>query len=133
MRQTYRKFFCQDNKEKSEEYHFIVHLQISRGNQNTFTSKIKYLIERCNQVQKSLLLVVDINLNSLDCTTNNHVQFFLSFFWKLYFSLRIMKTSATAIIHILTNSVLNFEVQNEIIKNDISDFFVIFFFSWGQP
>ena len=39
-----------------------------------------------------------------------------------------MKTSATAIIHILTNSVLNFEVQNEIIKNDISDFFVIFFF-----
>ena len=38
-----------------------------------------------------------------------------------------MKTSATAIIHILTNSVLNFEVQNEIIKNDISDFFVIFF------
>ena len=38
-----------------------------------------------------------------------------------------MKTSATSIIHILTKSVLSFKVQSEIIKNDISDLFAIFF------
>ena len=43
------------------------------GNQTIFTSKIKYLIER-KQNQKSLVLVGNLNLNSLDYTTNNHVQ-----------------------------------------------------------
>ena len=45
-----------------------------RGDQNIFTSKIKYLIERYKQNQKSLNLVDDLDLNSLDCTANNHVQ-----------------------------------------------------------
>ena len=39
---------------------------------------------------------------------------------------RIKKTSVTAIDHRLTNTILDFEVQNGIIKNDISDHFGIF-------
>ena len=39
---------------------------------------------------------------------------------------RIKKTSVTAIDHILTNTILDFEVQGGIIKNDISDNFGIF-------
>ena len=39
---------------------------------------------------------------------------------------RIKKTSVTAIDHILTNTILDFEVQSGIIKNDISDNFGIF-------
>ena len=39
---------------------------------------------------------------------------------------RIMKTSEMAIDHILTNTILEFEVHSGIIKNDISDHFGIF-------
>ena len=39
---------------------------------------------------------------------------------------RITKTSETAIDHILTNIILEFEVHSGIIKNDISDHFGIF-------
>ena len=38
---------------------------------------------------------------------------------------RITKTSETAIDHILTNTILEFEVHSGIIKNDISDHFGI--------
>ena len=63
-------------------------------------------------------------------------MFFSFTFENLFFPLinqltRTMKTSATAIVHILTNMVLDFEVQSGIIKNNISDLFAIFLF-WGQ-
>ena len=45
-----------------------------RGDRNILTSKAKDLIERYKQSQKSLVLVSDLNLNSLDYTTNNHIQ-----------------------------------------------------------
>ena len=40
--------------------------------------------------------------------------------------LRITKTSATVIDHILTNTILDFEAKHGIIKNDISNHFGIF-------
>ena len=63
-------------------------------------------------------------------------MFFSFTFENLFFPLinqltRTTKTSATAIVHILTNMVLDFEVQSGIIKNNISDLFAIFLF-WGQ-
>ena len=39
---------------------------------------------------------------------------------------RITKTRETAIDHILTNTILDFEVHNGITKNDIRDHFGIF-------
>ena len=47
-----------------------------RGDPNIFTSKIKELTERNKQKQKLLVLIGDLNLNSLDYATNNHVQNF---------------------------------------------------------
>ena len=63
-------------------------------------------------------------------------MFFSFTFENLFFPLinqltRTTKASATAIVHILTNIVLDFEVQSGIIKNNISDLFAIFLF-WGQ-
>ena len=49
-----------------------------RGNPNIFTSKIKELAERNKQKQKPLVLIGDLNLNSLDYATNNYVQNFFN-------------------------------------------------------
>ena len=49
-----------------------------RGDPNIFTHKIKALAERNKQNQKPLVLIGDLNLNSLDYTTNNHVQNFFN-------------------------------------------------------
>ena len=40
---------------------------------------------------------------------------------------RVTRNTATAIDHIITNSVINAEVKNGIIETDISDHFPIFF------
>ena len=91
---------------------------------NIFTSKIKELAEWNKQKQKPLVLTVDLNLNSLDYTSNNHVQnFFNLAFEKSVFPVinrptRITKTSETAVDHILTNTILEFEVRSAIIKNE---------------
>ena len=103
-----------------------------KGDPNIFTGKIKELAERNKQKQKPLILIGDLNLNSLDYATNNHVQnFFNLAFENGIFPVinrpeKIMKTSETAIDDILTNPILNFEVHTGIIKNDVSDHFGIF-------
>ena len=80
-----------NNKGTSEEYHFAVHLQISK------------------RQPKIAVLVADLNLNSLDWATNNHVQNFFSLasenivFPVINRSKKIMKANATATDHILTN------------------------------
>ena len=50
----------------------------------------------------------------------------MAFFPAINRPTRITKTSETAIDHILTNTILDFEVHSGIIKNDISDHFGIF-------
>ena len=78
------------------------------------------------------VLIGDLNLNSLDYATNNHVQNFFNLAFEngvfpvINRPTRITKTSETAIDHILTNTILEFEVHSGIIKNDISDHFDIF-------
>ena len=78
------------------------------------------------------VLIGDLNLNSLDYATNNHVQDFFNLAFEngifpvINWSTRIKKTSETAIDHILTNTILEFEVHSGIIKNDTSDHFGIF-------
>ena len=73
-----------------------------------------------------------MNLNSLDYATNNHVQNFFNLAFEnevlpvINRLTRITKTIKTAIDHILTNTILEFEVHSGIIKNDISDHFGIF-------
>ena len=103
-----------------------------RGDPHIFTSKVKELIGRNKQKQKPLILIGDLNLNSLDYAKNNHVQNFFNLAFEngvfpvINCPTRITKTSETAIDHILTNTILDFEVHSGIIKNDISDHFGIF-------
>ena len=103
-----------------------------RGDPNIFTSKIKELEERNEQKQKPHVIIGNLNLNSLDYATNNHVQSFFNLaFENSVFPvknrpIRITKTSETAIDHILTNTILELEIQSGIISNDTSDYFGIF-------
>ena len=103
-----------------------------RRDPHIFTSKVKELVERNKQKQKPLILIGDLNLNSLDYAKNNHVQNFFNLAFEngvfpvINRPTRIPKTSETAIDHILTNTILDFEVHSGIIKNDISDHFGIF-------
>ena len=102
-----------------------------RGDPHIFTSKVKELVERNKQKQKPLILIGDLNLNSLDNAKNNHVQNFFNLAFEngvvpvINRPTRITKTNETAIDHILTNTILDFEVHSGIIKNDISDHFGI--------
>ena len=99
------------------------------GNPNIFTTKIKALTERNKQKQKPLVLITDLNLNSFDYATNNHVQYFFNLtFEKGVFPVINRPTRITnyAIDHILTGTILKLEVHIGIIKNDISDYFGIF-------
>ena len=57
----------------SEEYNFIVHLQTTKRRSKYQESTLKVT----SQNQKSLVLVGDLNLNSFDYTTNNHIRNFL--------------------------------------------------------
>ena len=56
-----------------EEYNFIVHLQTTKRRSKYKKSALKVI----SQNQKSLVLVDDLNLNSFDYTTNNHIRNFL--------------------------------------------------------
>ena len=82
--------------------------------------------------QKPLVLIGDLNLNSLDYATNNHVQNFFNLAFEngvfpvINRPARIKKTSETTTDHILTNTILELEFHSGIIKNDISDHFGIF-------
>ena len=104
----------------------------SRGDPNIFTSKMKELVERNKPKQKPLVLNGDLNLNSLDYATSNRVQNFFNLafendvFTVINRPTRITKTKETTIDHILTNTILEFEVHSGIIKNDVSDHFGIF-------
>ena len=60
------------------------------------------------------VLIGDLNLNSLDYATNNHVQDFFNLAFEngifpvINWPTRIKKTNETAIDHILTNTILEF-------------------------
>ena len=77
----------------------------SRGDQSMFTSNLNNLIKRYKQNKKNRLSCVFPVING---------------------PTRITKASATAIDHIFTNTILDFEVQSGKIKTDIIDHFGIF-------
>ena len=78
---------------------------------------------------KAAFLLEDFNLNVLDYNTNKVVKNFFNLVFQNGFlpliqrPTRVTRTSATAIDHILTNTVLENKIQPGIIKTDISDYF----------
>ena len=101
-----------------------------RGDSHKFLDETKTLI--CKNQEKPLFLVGDLNINSLDYSINTNVRdFFNLIFQNGIFPLinrptRVTKSSATIIDHVLTNTIIDSEVQIGIIKTDISNHFAVF-------
>ena len=97
-----------------------------------FLDKIKTLI--CKNHEKPLFLVGDLNINYLDYSINTNVRdLFNLIFQNGIFPLinratRVTKSSAAIIDHVLTNTIIDSEIQSGIIKTDISDHFAVFAF-----
>ena len=104
--------------------------QPPRGDSHKFLEEIKTLI--CKNQEKPLFLVGDLNINSLDYLINTNVRdFFNLIFQNSIFPLinrppRVTKSSPAIIDHVLTNTIIDSEVQRGIIKTDISDHFAVF-------
>ena len=97
-----------------------------------FLEKIEQVVHNGKHSTKSFFLVADLNLNSLDYASSIPVKSFvnLSFengiFPVISRPTRVTWASATAIDYILTNTIMDQDLQNGIIKLDISDHFPIF-------
>ena len=79
--------------------------------------------------EKPLFLVGDLNINSLDYSRNIHVRDFFNFVFQngiFHVINRPTRVSATIIDHILTNTLIDSDIQSGIIKTDISDHFAVF-------
>ena len=78
-------------------------------------------------------MVGDFNINVLDFNESKMVQNFVNLMFRhgliptINKPTRVTRNTATAIDHIITNSVINAEFKAAIIKTDISDHFPIFF------
>ena len=103
-----------------------------RGNQSKFLEEIEQVVHNSKHSTKSFFLVSDLNLNSLDYASSTLVKnvFNLTFqngiFPVINKPTRVTWASATAIDHILTNTIMDQDLQNGIIKLDISDDVPIF-------
>ena len=82
---------------------------------------------------KELVLVGGFNINVLDFNESKMIENFVNLMFRhglnptLNKPTRVTRNTATAIDHIIRNSVINAEFKTVIIKIDISDHFPIFF------
>ena len=106
--------------------------RLPRGNQSKFLEEIKQVVHSSKHSTKSFFLVGDLKCNSLDYTSSTSIKkiFNLVFengiFPVINKLTRVTWASATAIDHILTNTIMDQDLQNGIIKFSISDHFPIF-------
>ena len=103
-----------------------------RGNQSKFLEEIEQVVHNSKHSTKSFFLVGELNLNSLDYASSTPVKNFLNLaFENGIFPVfnrpnRVTCASATAVDNILANTIMDQELQNGIIKPNISDHFPIF-------
>ena len=101
-------------------------------NQSKFLEEIEQVIHNSKHSTKSFFLVGDLNLNSLDYASSTPVKNFFNLAFEngifpvINRPTRVTWASATAIDHILTNTIMDQDLQNGIIKLGISDHFLIF-------
>ena len=83
--------------------------------------------------KKEILVKGDFNINLPDYENNKKVQRFVSLMFRcgmvptINKPTRVKRYTATAIVHIFTNSIINTEIKSALIKADISDHFPILF------
>ena len=103
------------------------------GDPNEPENHFKNILSKREITNKELVLVGGFNVNVLDFHESKMVQSFvnLTFRHGLIPSVnkptRVTRNPASAIDHIITNSVINAEFKTGIIKTDIIDHFPIFF------
>ena len=104
-----------------------------RGNQSkSKPEEIEQIVHNSKHSTKSFFLVSNLNLNSLDYASSTPVKNFFNLAFEngifpvINRPTRVTWASATAIDHILTNTIMDQDLQNGIIKLDISDHFLIF-------
>ena len=106
--------------------------QPPRGNQSKFLEEIEQVVHNSKHSTKSFLLEGDLNLNSLDYTSSTPIKNFFNLAFENGIFLVINRptqftwASATTVDYILTNTIIDQDLQNGIIKLDISDHFLIF-------
>ena len=80
-------------------------------------------------------MVRDLNINSFDYDNNKLVKKFVNLIFQSGFlpliqrAARVMRTTATAIDHIITDAILESTTHSGIVKANISDHFPIFIIS----
>ena len=93
---------------------------------------ITHVFNKLLKENKKIFFVGDLNINSLDYSTNTKVKSFIDhMFSKGMLSVinkptRISKNSVSCIDHIYTNSFINHEILAGIMKTDVSDHFPVF-------
>ena len=100
-----------------------------RGDSHKFLNEIKTVI--CKNHEKTLFLVGDLNINSLDYWKNPNVRDFINLisqndvFPLVNRPTRVTKISVTIIDHVLPHTIIDSKVQSGIIT-DISNHLVVF-------
>ena len=86
--------------------------QPPRGNQSKFLEEIEQVVHNSKHSTKSFLLEGDLNLNSLDYTSSTPIKNFFNLAFEngifpvINRPTRVTWASATAIDHILTNTIM---------------------------
>ena len=100
---------------------------LPRGNQSKFLEEIEQVVQNSKHSTKSFFLVGDLNLNSLDYASSTPVKNFFNLafengiFPAINRPTRVTWANATTIDHILTNAIMDQDLQN-----GVSDHFPIF-------
>ena len=103
------------------------------GDRNELENHFKNILSKREITNKELVLVGDFSVNVLDFNESKMGQSFVNLMFRhgliptINKPTRATKNTATAIDHIIINSVINAEFKTGIIKTDISDHFPIFF------
>ena len=103
------------------------------GDPNEIENYFKNIISKWEITNKELFLVGEFNINVLDFNERKMVQNFVDLMFQhgliptINKPTRVTRNTATAIDHIITNSVKTAVFKKDIIITDISDHFLIFF------
>ena len=103
------------------------------GDPNELENHFKNILSKRKITNKELVLVGDFNINVLDFNESKMVQNFVNLMFRhgliptINKPTRVTRNTATAIDHIIINSVINAEFKTGTIKTDISNHFPIFF------
>ena len=104
------------------------------GHVSVFEKFCENLLSANDKTSKNIIFAGDLNINVLDYESNKKVQYFLSSMFQYNMiptinkPTRVTRNTATAINHIITNTVISgIQHRSGIIKTDISDHFPIVF------